>query len=119
MNNDHLRAMTLFEKQLFARFLSQPFSGREEIADQISAASVRTIDQDGSLEIQSTSPVLAMGVKARVPVEAEGEDEDGVCIHLLLHVVDGRASELEVYKEDGTEIRVLSEVNALRVSIVP
>jgi len=111
--------MTLFEKQLFARFLSQPFSGRDEIAEQIPAASVRTIDQDGSLEIESTSPVLAMGVKARVPVEAEGEDADGVCIHFLLHVVDGRASELEVYKEDGTEIKVLPEVDALRVSIVP
>jgi len=111
--------MTLFEKQLFARFLSEPFSGRDEIAEQISAASVRTIDQDGSLEIQSTSPVLALSVKARVPVEAEGEDEDGVCIHLLLHVVGGRASELEVYKEDGTEIRVLPEVDAMRVSIVP
>ena len=119
MNNDNPRAMTLFERQLFARFLSEPFSGRDEIAEQISAASVRTIDQDGSLEIQSTSPVLALSVKARVPVEAEGEDEDGVCIHLLLHVVGGRASELEVYKEDGTEIRVLPEVDAMRVSIVP
>ena len=79
MNNDHLRAMTLFEKQLFARFLSQPFSGRDEIAEQISAASVRTIDQDGSLEIQSTSPVLAMGVKARVPVEAEGIKQHLFC----------------------------------------
>ena len=119
MNNDHFRAMTLFEKRLFARFLSQPFSGSNEIAEQISTASVRTIDQDGSLEIQSTSPALATGVKARVPVEAEVEDEDGVCIHFLLHVVFGRASELEVYKEDGTEIRSLPEVHALRVAIVP
>lgn len=119
MNNDELRAMTLFEKQLFARFLSQPFSGSKEIAEQINAASVRTLDQEGSLAIQSTSPALATGVKARVPVEAEGEDEDGVCIHFLLHVVRGRAYELEVYKEDGTKIRVLPEVKAIRISIVP
>ena len=111
--------MTLYEKQLVARLLSQPFSGSDDIAEQMAAASVRAIDQDGSLEIQSTSQAVATGVKARVPVEAEAEDEDGVCIHFLLHVVDGRASELEVYKEDGTEIRSLPDIDALRVAIVP
>ena len=76
MNNDHLRAMTLFEKQLFARFLSQPFSGSQEIAEQISAAFVRTSDQDGSLEIQSTSPALA--TVWRKPERTAGPEKEAV-----------------------------------------
>jgi hypothetical protein len=115
---DHLRPPTPLELQIFARLLSRPFPGSKEIAEQIRTASVRTIDKDGSLEIHSTSPAVANGVKARVPVEAEVEAEDGVCIHLLLHVVSGRVTELEIYKEDGSEIRALPEVDEMRVEIV-
>lgn len=32
-------------------------------------------------------------------------DEDGVNIEILLHVVDGYARELEIYRVDGTPIQ--------------
>jgi hypothetical protein len=40
-----------------------------------------------------------------VPVEAAAPDVDGVSVHVLLHVVDERLAELELYREDlGTVI---------------
>jgi len=43
-------------------------------------------------------------VKRRIPAEAEFRDTDGVLIHILLHVIDGKVNELEIYKEDGSPI---------------
>ncbi len=64
---------------------------------------VRAIDEDKSLEFSVKSDVKSK-VKKRIPVEAEFEDADGVLIHILLHVIDGKANELEIYKEDGSPI---------------
>jgi hypothetical protein len=41
-------------------------------------------------------------VKNRVPVNAQCLDTDGIAIDVLLHVVDGRLDELELYKVDGS-----------------
>jgi hypothetical protein len=42
-----------------------------------------------------------------VPVEAVAPDSDGVPVHFLLHVVDGLAREVEVFREDSAPIRRL------------
>jgi hypothetical protein len=60
--------------------------------------SVRSIDSDGGIEINSQSEGKATVVK-KVPVEAEGKDEDGTVIHMLLHVVDGRPTELRILQK--------------------
>ena len=44
-------------------------------------------------------------VVRRVPVEAEVEDEDGVTVHVLLHVLEGALAELEVFHEDLKQLR--------------
>lgn len=49
------------------------------------------MDEDGGLEISPAEESLPATVVYRKPVEAEAEDVDGVLIHVLLHVVDGRA----------------------------
>jgi hypothetical protein len=43
-------------------------------------------------------------------VESEARDTDGVIIHVLLHVVDGKASELEFFKEDSSRILALRKL---------
>jgi hypothetical protein len=50
-----------------------------------------------------------------VPVEGSGSDTDGVPIHLLVHVVDGLAVELEIYKADGSPILSMPPLDAIEV----
>lgn len=61
-------------------------------------------DEYNSLALSVNSPILA-STEFRVPVEAEYLDADGVPICILLHVVDGRLNELEIFKADGGTIK--------------
>lgn len=97
------RRLNAFESELIARLLSPPFEGREEVAEQIESATVSEIDEDGSLAFEVTAPVAAR-VRKRVPTEAQVQDRDGTLIHALLHVVNGKITELEFYKEDSSRI---------------
>jgi hypothetical protein len=58
-------------------------------------------------------------IKARVPVEAQAVDADGGEIAVLLHVIDGRLDELEVYRFDGGDIHDEVDPNSMRVMINP
>ncbi len=80
--------------------LSQPFPGSEALTEQYRSVRGVVIDLDGSLKLESTTGPPAEVVR-RIPVEAEGVDEEGEPVHVLLHVVEGRMVELEVYREDG------------------
>src|SRR5688500_11738830 len=111
------RPLTEFERQLLTRLLTVDFPGRREIQAQLQHAQVRTIDENGSLQIRGTSEELAP-VVSRVPVEAEGADIDDVPVYALLHVVKGKAVELELYKADGSLISEWPELAAMRLSIV-
>ena len=92
------------ERALLNRLLEADFPGKEELGALLRLVLVKTIDEDGGLELQSQIGGKAHVVK-RVPVEAEGKDEDGVVIHMLLHVVDGRPVELEFFRNDGGTVR--------------
>jgi len=94
------------------------FPGREEVKKQLGHAVVRTIDDYGSLEIKGEAGSAA-DVSKTVPVEAEAPDSDGVPVYYLLHVADGRAVELEVYKADLTDIKRSPEPNDLSVIVLP
>jgi len=61
------------------------------------------IDEDPSIFLRTSSSESA-SVIARVPTEGEAPDVDGVMIRYLLHVIEGRISELEIYKDDGSRI---------------
>lgn len=70
------------------------------------AALVSQIASEGSLAFRTAGP--SAQVKQRVAVEGryiDGPvDAGGASVEVLLHVVDGRMTELEVYKVDGSPI---------------
>jgi len=79
---------------------------------------VRAIDEDGSLEIKSRAGGTAPVVK-RIPVEAEAKADDGVVVHVLLHVIEGRPVELEVYREDGANISKIPPASSFELIVLP
>jgi len=97
------RRLTAFEAAILDKLLSTDFPGRPELLEQVSAALVRQIDGEGSLEFDAKSTAVAP-VKRSVPIQAQAKDLDGIWIHALLHVVGGRVKELEFYKDDSSKI---------------
>lgn len=112
------RAPSETERGILSRLTEVEFPGRDELKEQLAGAVVRPIDDYGSLEIKAESGPAAEVAK-RVPVEAEAADSDSIPVHFLLHVVEGRAIELDVYKADGTPIRRPPEPSNLRVVVLP
>jgi hypothetical protein len=111
------RPLSDLEAQLLAVLLGTNFSGRDALAEQVAAASVREIDHNGSLEFAPADATPAE-VARRVPVEAELDDNDGVTIHVLLHVVDGLLKELEVYRDDSGRIQRVLDPGDLRLMVL-
>lgn len=103
-----LRQLTSKERALLGVLLSAPFEGRDDVVRQLQTATVTEIDDSGSLEFHVSSPARA-NVRHRVPVSAEAPDLDGVPVAALLHVVDGKVKELEIYKADGSPIEQMPE----------
>ena len=99
------RKLTDKEMLILERLLQADFSGREEIVQQLKHATVQPSDENGSLDFNiGNEPPLAR-VKNRIPVEARIVDVDGITVNILLHVVDGRLNELEVYRDDSGPVR--------------
>ena len=112
------REPTEVERALLARLLEADFPGRSELVPLVGSVRVRTIDEDGGLELKTQGEGIAPVVQ-RVPVEAEGKDEDGVIIHMLLHVIDGRPSELEFFREDAGTVKRLPLPSAFDLIVLP
>ena len=115
------RRLTSWERRLILRLLSSPFPGRDALLTQVENAvgcplheDGTPLDEDGSLYLKTSSPVKA-SVRARVPTEGEAPDADGVAIHYLLHVVDGRIDQLEIFKEDLSRVLRHAEPEDLKV----
>lgn len=98
-----LHRPTEAERRLLDQLLSVDFPGRNELREQVRTASVRWLPSRGApaliVETRPDSPPAS--VVQRVPVEATCLDEDGQVMHLLVHVVDQRLSEVEIFREDG------------------
>jgi hypothetical protein len=108
------RELTEYERKLVDRLLSEGFAGRDEISSQVRSSRVRQIDKEGSLEfLVSGGPMVTSGF--RIPVEGWFEDTDGMLVHVLLHVVSGRINELEIYKDDGSQIVQMAEPSRLTI----
>jgi len=112
------REVTTEERALLERILEADFPGRDELAPLLRSALARTIDEDGGLEIKSQADGKAPVVK-RVPVEAEAKDVDGVVIHMLLHVVDGKPVELEFFREDCGTVKKVPPPAAFELMVLP
>lgn len=100
------RPLSERERALLAHLLSFDFVGRDALNDQLQAALVSQIASESGLAFRTAGP--SAQVKQRVPVEGryiDGPlDAGGASVEVLLHVVDGRMTELEVYKVDGSPI---------------
>jgi len=106
------------ERALLSRLLEPTFPGRDDISRILAGVKVRTIDEQGSLQLHSDVPGMLTGIKA-IPVEAEANDVDGYAIHVLLHVVHGRPDELEIYKDDSSAIQQMPSPSAFEVIVLP
>ena len=119
MNTEkEFREPTVMERSLLERLLEADFPGKNELAVLLRAVLVKSIDEDGGLELKSQIEGKAPVVK-RVPVEAEGKDDDGTIIHMLLHVVEGRPVELEFFKDDARSVRRLPAPSAFELIVLP
>jgi hypothetical protein len=106
------------ERSLLECLLEAQFPGRDELAPMVRNVLVRTIDEDGGLQLQSEVSGEAPVVK-RIPVEAEAKDSDGFRVHALLHVVDGRPTELEIYKDDGSTVKRMPAASTFELIVLP
>jgi hypothetical protein len=106
------------ERSLLERLLEAEFPGRDELAPMVRSILVRTIDEDGGLELRSEVSGEAPVVK-RIPVEAEAKDDDGFRVHALLHVVGGKPTELEIYKDDGSRVKRMPPASAFVLIVLP
>jgi hypothetical protein len=106
INIEPARELTELERDILNRLLSVDFEGVDTLRIQASTVKVtEACNSCPSIVFRLEDGPGRAGVRRRVPVEAEGMDSDGVIIHILLHVVKGCISELEIFKEDGSRIR--------------
>jgi hypothetical protein len=104
------RSPNAIECELLKKLMEKSFPGRDELFGQLDGLSVKTIDDEGSLSIRVSPLASPAEVKDRVVAEGYYFDEDtssneGPRVNVLLHVVNGVLTEIEVYKDDGSPIR--------------
>lgn len=115
------REPTRRELDILEKLLQGSFEGVEVLRKQVQAIKVRQIDEDGSLLLRTEFKVSAPGSQ-RIPVEASYSDSfnsDPLAprVRVLLHVVNGLLNELEIYKDDGSQILKSPEADFLTVEI--
>jgi Domain of unknown function (DUF6984) len=97
------RPLEAAERALIEKLLDCEFPGRDELRRQLDSVAAQKVYADGTLALRVLSGQPA-AVKGRVPTEGSCPDTDGVMIHVLLHVVNGMMEELEIFKEDGSNV---------------
>jgi hypothetical protein len=112
---DIYRPLTEWERRIILKLLQDsPFTGRDALLVQLEHVVGQIIDENGGLSLKCSSALKAV-VKTRVPVMGDVPDIDGMVIHYLLHVVDGKMNELEIYKDDSSKILRQAEPEELKV----
>jgi hypothetical protein len=101
------------------RLLEADFPGKYELVQLLRTVRVKTIDEDGGLELRTESGDPAPASQ-RVPVEAEAKaKDDHMTVHVLLHVVDGRPVELEIYRNNGAQVEELPSPSEFELIVLP
>jgi hypothetical protein len=106
-DKDRARPLSSVEQATIAALLSQPFPGRDQLKQQLSGARAVEIESstEHSIRLHLNLAAPRAPVETRVPVEGSANDADGVPVFALLHVVNGYAQELQIYRGDGEPIR--------------
>jgi len=100
------RPLASKEIAILKKLLQQPFRGRDELSQQLIGAQVRQIDDSGSLRFLlrgGTPAPLPRGIAVEATYFDDGNGNEAH-VNILLHVVDGKLSMLEIYKDDGSKI---------------
>ena len=114
--SDHaLRRLNERESKILKLLLAKDFPGRAEVQAQLTNALVKPLDADGSVGFRVDETLAPAPVVSTVPVDADGQDIDGIPVYILLHVYQGFVQELEIYKADSTEIKVFPEDWRVRI----
>ena len=101
---NHFRKLTDYEASILEKLFSREFPGRDALRTQIATCLVKTLDYGdnyGSIEFKINSEVKA-SVTNRIPVLGHTKDIDGILIEIFLHVINGKANELEIVKADNS-----------------
>jgi hypothetical protein len=117
---DSPRVLSEDERALVGQLLARPFDGRDEIAAQFRDAQVIAEGVGDTRTLRFAPPrsdALRAPTALRIPVEGIADDADGVAITVLLHVVEGWVTELEVYRVDGAPIRSGERIALSTVSV--
>ena len=112
------RPLSDTERDVLSQLLNHDFPGSAALREQMAHLLARRIDADGSLAFEPVGDACAAQVGRRIPVEAELKDLDGATVHVLLHVLNGRMNELEIYREDSAPLQVPIASKDLRVLVL-
>src|SRR6476469_707849 len=88
------------EIEILSKLLSPDLPGGAELRQQVADALVTEIDGNGSLQFAIQPHHAPAAVNRRVVSEGIAPDEDGAGINVILHVLNGRLNELELYRDD-------------------
>ena len=110
MMDDTYRSPSAIEWALLKKLLEKSFPGRDELLEQLDGLLIKTIDEEGSLSLKINPLATPAKVTDRIVAEGHYSDEnasssEGPQVHVLLHVVTGVLTTLEIYKDDGSPIR--------------
>ena len=108
------RPLDANEMGLLEKLLSRDFPSRDALRLQLSSITGRTIDNNGSLELKPEQGGRAEMLRG-CPTEGTCPDIDGGPIAILLHVRNSQLHLLEIFKEDGSEIKRAPKAEALVV----
>jgi hypothetical protein len=108
--DDVYRSPNAVELALLEKLLEKDFLGRDKFLAQLVGLSVKTIDKEGSLSLRVDYLAPPAEVDSRVISEGYYCDEDeisleGPKVNVLLHVLKGKLTEIEIYKDDGSLIK--------------
>jgi hypothetical protein len=108
--NEPYRLPDKVELAVINKLLEKGFPRRDDLLAQLKDLMVKTIDSEGSLSLKVNPPVAPMQLRGRTVAEGYYSDEEvssseGPQVHVLLHVLDNRLVELEIYKDDGSAIK--------------
>ena len=101
------RLLEIIEQRILYKLLDQCTFDTSSLRPQVAIIKVQNVNDDGSIlrfENLKSAPPAPIPPIHFVPVEAIVSDTDGVKIHILLHLREGRLYEMEYLKEDGTII---------------
>jgi hypothetical protein len=114
------RALTRTETAVLEKLLEHRFPGRDALYHQLAGLRAKEIDANGSLRFQvtanTTTPIRRSVVaEVRYP-DLDTKNESDPHVNILLHVLDGKLSIMEIYKDDGSTIMRRPDPSLLRLT---